>query len=94
MGAEMMSLNNRNAVQRQILEQLEDQKEGRLMVENEKQKRMMKRTREHGQILMTIDNLYRKCKARKDLQTTKDKKQTDSPKNFDNMVLSGDNAVS
>ena len=55
---------------------------------------MMKKTREHGQILMTIDNLYRKCKVRKDLQTTKDKKQTDSPKNFDNMILSGDNAVS
>eukprot|EP00349_Pseudokeronopsis_sp_Brazil_P002369 CAMPEP_0202971846 /NCGR_PEP_ID=MMETSP1396-20130829/31469_1 /ASSEMBLY_ACC=CAM_ASM_000872 /TAXON_ID= /ORGANISM="Pseudokeronopsis sp., Strain Brazil" /LENGTH=71 /DNA_ID=CAMNT_0049701673 /DNA_START=751 /DNA_END=966 /DNA_ORIENTATION=+ len=31
---------------------------------------------------------------RKDLQTTKDKKQNDSPKNFDNMGLSGENAVS
>jgi len=42
---------------------------------------------------MTIENLYRKCKVRKGLQTTQESKKNDSPKNFDNMQLSGENAV-
>lgn len=60
----------------------------------------LKKTTEHGQILMSIENLYRKCLVRETLQTTlKSKKNYEnkgdgSPKNFDNMQLSGENAVS
>ena len=93
MGSEKMTLNNRIAVQQQSLEELEDQK-GRLMAESEENtSNKMKKTREHGQILMTIENLYRKCKQRKELQTMAESKKTDSPKNFDNTKLRAENAV-
>jgi hypothetical protein len=41
---------------------------------------------------MTIDNLYGMCKQRKFLIMPA-KEGRDSPKNFDNMQLSGENAV-
>ena len=70
MGSDKMSLNNRIAVQQQSLEQIEDLK-GRLMAESEENtSKKLKKTTEHGQILMTIENLSRKCRVRKGLQTS------------------------
>ena len=53
----------------------------------------MKKTTEHGSILMTIENLYRKCELRRDLKSTNEAKTAASPRNFDNMQLSGENAL-
>ena len=50
----------------------------------------MKKTTEHGQILMTISNLFDKCKKRD--MFIKNLKQED-PKNFNNMQLSGESAL-
>ena len=40
---------------------------------------------------MTIDNLFRKCHERKEM--FRGKASGDEPKNFDDMHLSGENAV-
>lgn len=54
----------------------------------------MKKTTEHGQILMTIDNLFQKCIKRKDMIISmKEFMERDPPKNFDDMQLSGENAL-
>ena len=53
-----MTLNNKIATKQQRLEKIEDLK-GRLMAESEENtSKKMKKTTEHGQILMTIDNLF------------------------------------
>ena len=62
-----MTLNNKIATKQQRLEKIEDLK-GRLMAESEENtSKKMKKTTEHGQILMTIDNLFQKCLERKEL---------------------------
>jgi hypothetical protein len=54
------------------LEKLEDLK-GRMMAENQEvTSKKLKKTTEHGQILMAIDNLYEKCIQRKELITSKE----------------------
>lgn len=53
-----MTLNNKIATKQQRLEKIEDQK-GRLMAQSEENtSKKMRKTTEHGQILMTIDNLF------------------------------------
>ena len=90
-----MTLNNKIATKQQRLEKIEDLK-GRLMAESEENtSKKMKKTTEHGQILMTIDNLFQKCLERKELIVSmKEFMQKDPPKNFDDMALSGENAIS
>jgi hypothetical protein len=54
----------------------------------------MKKTAEHGQILMTVENLFQKCLKRKEMIISmKEFMEKDPPKNFDDMGLSGENAV-
>jgi hypothetical protein len=67
-----------------------------MMAENQDiTSKKMKRTTEHGQILMTIDNLFQKCLQRKELIISmKEFMQDEPPENFDNMSLSGSNAIS
>lgn len=44
--------------------------------------------------MMAIDNLFQKCQQRKDLIiSTKEFMSDEPPKNFDNMHLSGSNAI-
>ncbi len=76
------------------MEKLEDAK-NRMMAENQDiTTKKMKRTTEHGQILMTIDNLFQKCLHRKELIISmKEFMQNEPPENFDNMNLSGANAI-
>ncbi len=66
-----------------------------MMAENQDiTSKKMKRTTEHGQILMTIENLFQKCLNRKELIISmKEFMQHEPPENFDNMTLSGENAV-
>lgn len=76
---------------------MEDQK-NRMLTENQDiTTKKMKRTTEHGQILMTIDNLFTKCQGRKELIISMKKDATNSGtqkhENFDNMHLSGANAI-
>jgi len=53
-----MTLNNKIAVKQSWLESIEDQK-SKLMAESEENTtKKMRKTTEHGQILMTIDNLF------------------------------------
>lgn len=53
-----MTLNNKIAKKQKKLEKIEEHK-GHLMAESEElTSKKMKKTTEHGQILMTIDNLY------------------------------------
>jgi hypothetical protein len=57
-GTQAMTLNNKIAVKQSRLENLEDQK-SKLMAESEENtSKKMRKTTEHGQILMTIDNLF------------------------------------
>ncbi len=61
----------------------------------EKSSKKMKTTTEHGQILMTIQNLFHKCKQRKELVVAKGELMNkDSPENFNDMQASGTNAIS
>lgn len=54
----------------------------------------MKKTTEHGQILMTIENLYFKCKTREELIIARKEFNIDDyPKNFDNMQVAGAKAI-
>jgi len=62
------------------------------MAESEdKTSKKMKKTTEHGQILMTVENLFRKCQERKEM--VRGRLSGDEPKNFDDMQLSGENAI-
>ena len=54
-------INNDISGRQQDLEKLEDKK-NRMMAENQEvTSKKLKRTTEHGQILMSIDNIFRKC---------------------------------
>lgn len=87
-----IKLNNEISQRQQDLEKLEDQK-SRAMAENQEvTTKKMKKTTEHGQILMSIDNLFQKCQARKELIISKEFMSSE-PRNFDNMHLSGTNAI-
>ena len=86
-----MTLNNKIATKQQRLEKIEDTK-SRLMAESqENTSKKMKKTTEHGQILMTIDNLYQKCQQRKKMIISK--LEREPPKNFDEMQQSGENSL-
>ena len=89
-----IKLNNEISQRQQELEKLEDAK-NRMMAENQDiTTKKMKMTTEHGQILMTIDNLFQKCLQRKELIISmKEFMQNEPPENFDNMNLSGSNAI-
>lgn len=55
---EKMTLNNKIATKQQRLEKIEDKK-SKLMAESEENtSKKMQKTTEHGQILMTVDNLF------------------------------------
>ena len=89
-----MTLNNKIATKQQDLEKIEDKK-SRLMAESEENtSKKMQKTTEHGQILMTIDNLFNKCLARKELLvSSKDQQAKEGTKTFDDMQKSGENAL-
>lgn len=73
------------------MEKLEDKK-NRMKAENEEvTSKKLKRTTEHGQILMSIDNIFRKCLLRPDLLSSMKEFKPDS--NFDDMHLSAKWAV-
>lgn len=64
-----------------------------MLAENEEvTTKKMKKTTEHGQILMSINNLYKKCQERKELIISKEV-QADEAQNFDNTKSSGANAL-
>lgn len=81
---EKIKLNNEISQRQQELEKLEDYK-NRMMSENQEvTSKKMKKTTEHGQILMTINNLFQKCRERKELFVMKAGMSEEEP-NFDDM---------
>ena len=80
-----MTLNNKIAKKQKKLEKIEEQK-GHLLAESEDNtSKKMKKTTEHGQILMTIDNLYQKCQKRDMFISRKEFTSGEQPKNFNDM---------
>ena len=65
-----------------------------MMAENQEvTTKKLKKTTEHGQILMAIDNLYEKCIQRKELITSKEYIVSEE-RNFDQVNNSGSTALS
>lgn len=88
-----IKLNNDISQKQQDLEKLEDFK-GRMMAENQEvTSKKLKKTTEHGQILMAIDNLYVKCMKRKELITSKEYIVSEE-RNFDSVKSAGATALS
>ena len=95
MTIEKMTIYNQIAKQTQRLEEIEDKKSKILATSDEQTTKKLSKTTEHGQILMTIHNLYNKClaKQRNMVITWKDIESTDLPKNFDDTAKSGEAAL-
>lgn len=90
----MIKLNNDISQRQQDLEKLEEMKSRAMADNQEVTSKKMKRTTEHGQILMSIENIFRKCLKRKELIiVSKELPNQDAPKSFDNIVESGQEAL-
>lgn len=59
---DQLRINNHMAEQKQRLEMIDNEKAKLLAVRDEKNQEMSNKTKKTGQILMTIENLYTKCK--------------------------------
>jgi chromosome segregation ATPase len=95
METQMITINNRMSQQMGKLEHIEKQKQELLATRDESTKQKSKMTTETGRMLMTIENLFAKCvKERAEMITsTKDYKDWEKVRNFDNTTISGKKAV-
>ena len=81
--------------QQQSLEEI-DKRKGQLLAErDEKTKEKSAKTTETGKMLMTIENLHIKCNKKSGdmITSTKDYKQWEKVKNFDNTNVSGQKSI-
>ncbi len=95
---EKIKLNNEISQRQQELEKLEDLKSRQVAENQEVTSKKMKQTTEHGQILMSIKNLFDRCrdpeaKHSQLLISLKEFIPEEPPANFDDMKLSGANAI-
>ena len=92
-----IKLNNEISQKQQQLEKLEDTKSRQVAENQEVTSKKMKQTTEHGQILMSIKNIFEKCRenARNAqlLISLKEYIPEEPPGNFDDMKMSGANAI-
>ncbi len=94
MNTKKMTINNKNAKRQADLEQMEDSKAQLLAEAEESTSKMQQKITEHGQILMTINNLFKICYAKKEmLSLSKYFTEMVEPKDFDNMQERGKYAL-
>ena len=95
MDSEKMTINNRMSLQQQELESIDSEKSKLLAQRDENTKQKSQKTTETGKMLMTIENLHKKCeqKSADMITSTKDFKAHEKIKNFDNTTESGKKAI-
>ena len=94
MSTQQTVINNKMSKQQEKLETIDKQKSILLGQRDEKSKEKSKNITETGQILMTIDNLYKKCGTMQGVfPSTKNYEKWESLKNFDDTNQSGEKAV-
>ena len=85
MSTQQTIINNKMSVQQQVLEQIDKKKSHLLAERDEKTREKTQNITETGQILMTIDNLYKKCEVMQEIfPSTKNYKKWEGLKNFNN----------